>query len=364
MIKKAELTNAYKKNIWRVLLLIILNGLLLLSIASGSVSAKSHRIKSKVDNTVPMTVQVLPKLPPDNLGGRHLGYFVLPMVDHKERKETVRLYNPTNQTIKIRFKAADATTNNNGSVDYTGAHAVDHSLLKKPASSMIKVPQSLKLKPQAGRSVTFTVKNVADNFKGQKAAALNIIADGVNANRSSIRNRYVYAIGVVLQGEKLPKRQLQRLKVSGIDVGLTKAKKAAIRVKLANPDATYLKQTKLQVKLVNRKYHFFKYQDVKKDLKIAPNSSFKDDILLGGKRLVPGVYRLTMTAKTDRYHQTATKYVEITKNKARFINAHNYLYLKYRNRLLIGLLVLLIIVAALTIGLRRRFKRRKKDLNE
>ncbi|MSD83888.1 DUF3324 domain-containing protein [Lactobacillus curvatus] len=329
--------------------LTVVLGLVVIFMTNQSgVMAKAKRVEARKDQTTPVTVQVLPELPKDNIGGNHLGYYVLPMNNHRTRLETFKLFNPTNQDLKISFRVVDATTNDNGTVDYTGQNKIDTKILKQPGSKLIKTPKTLILAPNELKDVSFKINKIASNFKGQKATAINVLASGINSRKSSIQNQYNYAIGVILQGETLPKKELEKLKFSGIKVRLTNNQKPAISVQLINPDATYLKNTKLKISLVNGKYSFFNYKSTQKELKVAPNSKFYEDILLGGKRLVPGIYKLNMTAISDQYQQTTSRYVKITKTQAQFINMNNYQYLKQKKRLIeIGIIVLVTILVGL-----------------
>lgn len=61
---------------------------------------------------------------------------------------------------------------------------------------------------------------------------------------------------------------------------------------------------------------------------IAPNSSFNANLLLGGKRLVPGRYTMIADFKSDQYQREIKKTVQITKTDARYINDHNAAYQK------------------------------------
>ncbi|XEO94587.1 WxL protein host-binding domain-containing protein [Latilactobacillus sakei] len=326
---------------------------------SAEVSAKSNRIRAPKSQVEPITVQVLPVLPSDNIGGSHLGYYVLPANKRKKRYEKLKLFNPTNQALKVRFRVVDATTNDNGSVDYTGQNKVDPTLLKEPGSELIKTPVAITLKPKQLKEVALEINQLASTFRGQKATAVNVLASGINNQQSSIQNQYNYAIGVILQGKSLSKKALKKLNLSGIKVRLIGNKKPAISIRLTNPDATYLKETKLTLRLVNQRYSFFNYQMTQKDLKIAPNSKFYEDVLLGGKRLVPGVYKLTMTTNNERYHWTTSQYVKITKNQARFINMNNDQYLKKKKQLIE--ITISVLMLSILMALFYRFRERKKD---
>lgn len=114
----------------------------------------------------------------------------------------------------------------------------------------------------------------------------------------------------------------------------------------------------MKVKLQNDKWQFIQYSQTIKNGKIAPNSDFDLDVLLGGKRLVAGTYRLTLTTKNDRYTKTIHKQVLITKAQAKYINRLNAAYLRNRNLIWAGLVIILLIIVGLVV---QRVRKRKKD---
>lgn len=323
------------------------------------IQAKDQRVKANEPVTQPVTVQVLPRLPKDNIGGQQLGYFNLPMVGHPSRLEKLRLYNPTNQAITVRIKAVDATTDDQGQVDYTNPAKASSQRLKQPGSQMMTFAKKVSLAPQATQDISVRIKNVKAGFTGQKAVALNLIASGINQPRNSIQNQYVYAIGMILQGRPLTNGHLKKLQLTAVKLSQQKM----FKMHLINPDATYLKKTQIKFRFVNQWTSFFNYQLTKTDLKIAPSSTFDLQVPLTGKRVVPGIYRLTMTVKTDRYRQTVNRYVAINKTHARLITDHQYRLLKFRQNLIKGALVL---VLAILIGggFYHYYRRRKRDLSE
>ncbi|WP_459128178.1 WxL protein host-binding domain-containing protein [Latilactobacillus curvatus] len=113
----------------------------------------------------------------------------------------------------------------------------------------------------------------------------------------------------------------------------------------------------MKVELQNDKWQFIQYSQTLKDGKVAPNSDFDLDVLLGGKRLVPGTYQLTLMTKNDRYTKTLHKQVLITKAQARYINRLNAAYPRNRNWILVGLVVIFLITAGSVV---QRVRKRKR----
>lgn len=324
---------------------------------SGSAQAKTKGKKQTIPAEAKATFMIMPELPSDNLGGAHLGYFNLPLKAKTTKKVRIKVYNPTAHSIVINGQVKNATTNDNASVDYLGSNPINRQLLVQPGSELVTVPKQTKLAAGATKWLTIKVQPSTQLFKGQKAVAINLSATQVN-QKSAIKNRYVYAVGLVLNGSKLTKTQFQKIQSPRIKTRFVKHK-AAISVRVNNPDPSYLMATTIKAKLQNQKWGFITYEKIRRNREVAPNSSFYADIPLGGKRLVPGVYQMTLTVKSKQYQHTIHKYVKITKSDASYINRYNYEYLKNRNWILGGI-GLVIIVGASIAGFRWK---RKKDLN-
>ena len=160
----------------------------------------------------------------------------------------------------------------------------------------------------------------------------------------------------------MKKNDYRYLQSPSIKTRFTKAKKAAINIKLNNPDPMYLEKAKIKVKLQNQKWQFIQYTTTVKNGKIAPNTSFYVDLLLGGKRLVPGTYSMTLTTQNNQYAKTLHKDVLITASQAKYINSLNAAYLRNRNWILGGVAITLVIIGGIFFRV-HRVRKRKRDLH-
>ncbi|CAM2960419.1 hypothetical protein LASA110932_09260 [Latilactobacillus sakei] len=94
---------------------------------------------------------------------------------------------------------------------------------------------------------------------------------------------------------------------------------------------------------------------------IAPNSSFNANLLLGGKRLVPGRYTMIADFKSDQYQREIKKTVQITKTDARYINDHNAAYQKKRRVLLTVITICVLLVVISIYDIRKHGSRESKN---
>lgn len=333
----------------RKLITIMMSSLFLL-LSCQTVNAKKVKMQEETPN---VTFQILPELPKDNIGGVHSGYFNLKLKPNKTRKIRIKVLNPTDKALTIQTQVSDGTMDSQLQPTYL-TQGSKQLLTKNPLSKRINVARNVKLAAGAEKWLTVTIKGGAQ-FKGQQAAAVNLISQ--SDNQGAIRNRFVYTVAIIGNGQKI--KQYQKLKPVKIATKLV-GKKPAIVVGLKNPDPTYLTKGTLKTELVNQKWHFFSYQNTHRQMKVVPSVAFNNNLFLGSKRLVPGVYRLKIDFKSSQYHVKRYRYVKITKKQAAFINRNNAAYLLHRNQIIIGVIVVIVLVGLVVIYFIRK-KRGKID---
>lgn len=279
------------------------------------------------------TFRIRPELPTDNLGGPQLGYYNLPIKVRQARTVRLQVFNPTTHPLKITGQVQDATTMTNATIDYLGRQPIDQQLLPHPGSQLVSLPSTTELQPNEVKWLIIKIAAVKQLFSGQKAVAINLSAKQPSSKKA-IQNHYIYAIGLVLNGKPLTPKQYHAPRSPRIKTKL-QAQQAAIEVAVVNPNPAYLKPVTIDVRLQNRRWSLIHYQRQLTHRKIAPNSQFDVALLLGGKRLVPGIYRMTLTVKSPQLTRKVVKTVRITKRQASYINQHNVNY--QRRCLLISL---------------------------
>lgn len=327
-------------------------------IGKAGVPNKSTKPKQKSSKSeIPESgLLIAPELPKDNIGGRTLGYFNITNKSHEQHLR-IKLYNTTEHTVHVTTRITDAITLDDGQVDYTGSKAVNRMLLQHPGSQQISVPHKLTLPKNSERWLPVKIAGSKTKFSGRKASAVVIETEDTNqSSQSSIQNKYVYAIGLTLNGKKIKKKQYQTAFIQEVATRMVH-KQAYISTNLVNPDPMYLKNVDLKIKLINKKFSFFNYSYKRQKVKVAPNSDFWANLALEGKRLVPGDYQMKVTLKSNRYSKQLTKSVRITKHEAYLINSKNEAWLHKRNLLLIvsGLIAILIIML-IVIWYRKRVR--------
>lgn len=316
------------------------------------VTAATTDAKQKV------TFMIYPEIPKDNLGGNKLGYFNLKLKPNAEKTLKIKVFNPTNKPITVKVSAKDAQTADDGRIDYLSDDPVSKKLLPEPGSHYVHFKPQVVVPPNAQKVVNVKVKMPNTVFKGKKALAINLAAMGPTGG--SINNRYVYAVGVTLNGTKMATKKLHRIEMPKMQTGFVD-KQAALQFKVTNPDPVFLKKGHLSIKLTNQKLGFFNYKLDLKKMHIAPNSTFNANLLLGGKRLVAGRYTMVAHFKSDQYQYQIKKTVQITKTDARYINEHNADYQKKRQMLIIIIIAYAVLGSVLIYYIRKHGSRDSKN---
>ncbi|WP_181664353.1 DUF916 and DUF3324 domain-containing protein [Latilactobacillus sakei] len=316
------------------------------------VTAATADAKQKV------TFMIYPEIPKDNLGGNKLGYFNLKLKPNAEKTLKIKVFNPTDKPITVNVSAKDAQTADDGRIDYLSDDPVAKKLLQSPGSHYLQFKPRVVVPSKSQEWVNVKVKMPATDFKGKKALAINLAAMGKNGG--SINNRYVYAVGVTLNGTKMATKKLHRIEMPKMKTGFVD-KQAALQFKVTNPDPVFLKKGHLSIKLTNQKLGFFNYKLDLKKMHIAPNSTFNANLLLGGKRLVAGRYTMVAHFKSDQYQRQIKKTVQITKTDARYINDHNVAYQKKRKMLIIIISAYAVLGIVLIYYIRKHGSRDSKN---
>lgn len=343
------------QNNWKKIIL----GLILMTVflSENHVSAATKTPKRQELTTF----MVRPKLTDENIGGKDLGYFKVKYTPKKQQVFAVEVYNPTTNPLTIKLSITDAITLDNGTVSYDHQATKKNSLLKQKGDSYLDYPSSIDLKPNQSKTIEIKTKNqVLKKFQGTKVMAIKFISDDSQYNQQEIKNEYVYQIGLSLVGKKLDPKKSATKPFKAEDIKLRVIKdKPAISYQIDNQIPYYFKDTTMTIKMVNTKWRYIKYDNVKKAMKIAPMSNFYNDLFMGGKRLVAGTYRVTISINDKGFKQKIHKYVAISKKEARFINKHNLLYLKYRNAIFIAVLLIISLLITLLF-----IKKKRKNIDK
>ncbi|TGD19734.1 DUF916 and DUF3324 domain-containing protein [Levilactobacillus suantsaiihabitans] len=309
---------------------------------------------------------------PKNQIDKRQSFFELRMKPGQTQTLRVRLYNVTDQAIKIKSAIHTAWTNSGGTIDYTNQPQKFDSSLQYKMSDISKVQGAKTVTIPARKSRVMTTKvQVPRDQKfngiilgGWYFERLNTKVTSNVKGASNVRNKYAYVVGMEYVMGKVPAGNLTLGKVGA---GISNYHRGVI-ANLKNPTATIVPNLKMTTTITNRDGG-----QVIKDLKqenvqMAPNTTFSYPMLYGKTALDAGHYRLHMVVKNRDRTWVFDRNFAITKAQADKYNADSVDNPGINIWLLIGLgalgMLILILLILLIIYLIRRRRRDDEEAAE
>lgn len=260
---------------------------------------------ARADNTANTVGYSVSAKIPSNQINRKNSFFDLKMKSGQTEKLQVRVYNLTNQEIKVQTAIHTAWTSSGGAIEYVKpATSFDPSLRYKMSDiSKIQGKKTITIPSKGSKLVTTTVKVPKTNFNGVILGGwyFKRIDSKVTGNvkgASNLRNQYSYVIGMKYTMGTVPAPEMKLGKVSA---GLGNYHRG-IFANLRNTSAVIIPNLKMDTKITDRDNgaKVIKHA-TQENVQMAPNTTFRYPMLFGKTPLKAGHYHLHMVVKnTDR----------------------------------------------------------------
>ncbi|EOV9529248.1 DUF916 and DUF3324 domain-containing protein [Bacillus cytotoxicus] len=300
---------------------------------------------------------------PENQIDKNQSYFDLKMKPGQKQTLQVQMKNDTDKDVIVETYANTAITNSNGIVDYSTKNPKFDSTLKFPFSKIAKVQKETKIPAKSTVTLDVNVEMPNEPFDG-------VILGGLyfkekedekikgKSDNVQIKNKYAYAIGVVLS--ETNNEVKPDLKLNDIKPGQVNARNV-VTANLQNTKAAMLKHLTVDAKVYTEKGKNILHETKKEDLRMAPNSNFDYAISWENKALEPGTYRLEMKATDGDQKWEWTKKFTIEGDKAKELNETAVEAQKdYTMYYIVGGIVLVILLLILMFWLGRRSQNKKQ----
>lgn len=288
-----------------------------------------------------------------------VGYFDMTVKPGQHTNLKVKLYNLTNQELKIAGSVNTSYTSGNGTESYNqlNPYSKDLSTEINQLSSLTGGKQIITLKPKEEKVVSFPLIMPSKPYKGilEGAIYLSQLTDTAkqsNQGNLAIHNKFALQLGVVLRenGSVKPAMQLNTIS-TGIDQAASFS--PAFSANLENTQPAMI--TNLKIKGQIKQHNRVLYETTRSKLGMAPRSNFNYLVNTKGERLKAGNYQIRIVADANEGHWEFTKNFTITKEQAEKANLHAEKGFNW------WWIVLLIILLLLLLWLIIWLKRRKKD---
>ncbi|WP_317946433.1 DUF916 and DUF3324 domain-containing protein [Carnobacterium maltaromaticum] len=259
---------------------------------------------------------------PDNQIDKAKTYFDLKMTPGQKQDISLTVHNSGDKEMTIFITPNNATTNQNGVIDYSEEKAKIDSSLKIPLTSVISGKQEVKLNPNETKQVPFTIKMPEKEYNGDILGGFYIQkktdADENKKDESvQIKNQYSYVIGIRLNETDTvvdPTLKLNQIKPA------LQNYRTAVTANIQNIESTIINDLDINVSVTKQNSETILHETNKKGLSMAPNSNFDYPINWDNEQLNPGKYTVHIKAKTGDKDWNFDKNFEIKSETSNKLN--------------------------------------------
>ncbi|MGX7014977.1 DUF916 and DUF3324 domain-containing protein [Vagococcus silagei] len=264
-------------------------------------------------------------IPAENQINKNATYFDLKVKPGQEQDLKVSVSNTGKKDKKIRVTPTNATTNQNGLINYseTPKEYKDDKTLKYPFKSLVGEAQTVEVPAGKSQELTFKLKAPSEEFKGLILGGF--VADLPDDDQKDekggggvkIVNKFQVVKAVMLRTNEdkvSPDLRLNTIKPALVGY------RTAVTANLQNIEPTMFGKMKVDAQVTKKGSKEVIKKEVKEDLEMAPNSNFDFPIMWNNQRLEPGKYTLNLVATSGDKKWPFTKDFEIKKEESDKLN--------------------------------------------
>ncbi|GAA2877770.1 cell surface protein [Enterococcus casseliflavus] len=260
----------------------------------------------------------------------------------KQEMGHLRIYNSSNQEMRINIEANSAYTNINGIPSYSHNEVIDNTL-KHPFHSLVNLNEKkVVLPPNSSQEIKIPINYPNESWDGQILGGIRVTQEKTSDTNQTISNEIAYTIGVLLtqKGKNIPENNLELNEVQAAQRNY----RNYIEANMQNTEAVIINELSVEAKIysVNKEEAVYEYSA--QDMRMAPNSNFDLGIPTGDVSIQPGEYRLELTAIADDKEYHFEKKFEIERSKANSLNSSAVNVEENTNNKYVFMVVLVLIV--------------------
>lgn len=324
---------------------------------------------------------------PENQMDKSLPYYELRVTPGQKQVIEIEATNHSDHDVTLLSYATNATTGNEGVLDYQNLKSEVNATLKHPFSKIAKVPEKTVLGPKEVTMLKIEIDVPTDPFKGYILGGLYFKEDDGKSNDKGanndsddegegikIKNTFSYVMTVSLSEsdeEIKPKLELTDARAGQVHY------QNVMEGNLQNPEPDILEDLSIVAKVYKKgsTVPLFKKESI--NVRMAPNSNFYYYIPLrqvidGQEKFVAveaGKYEFEIVARNDTDEWTLKKEFEVTKEEADKLNKESMDELEYPVNYLfwgivggVSLLVLFLLILMIVLLVNK--KRKKNAVSE
>ncbi len=281
---------------------------------------------------------------PENQKEDISGYYSLMVKPGEKQTLEVDISNLEDEPLTVELAIINGMTTSFGTIEYSN---VDNPLLPIPLSSIASVESEVTIAPNEQKRINIDLTLPDQEFNGIILGALEIqekidesTMDDEGVAGVLNRGRYIIAINLKENEEKVD-----------LDIDLVDAKagslegKNAILLNIENPKPQIIDRFYVDARITKKGSKEVLYKQTRKDMQMAPNSSFDYPIFLGTQPLKAGNYVAYIAASAQGgYEWDLEKEFTITKEQADEFNRLSVLDLDEDKSIMPSIIIAVIII--------------------
>lgn len=297
-----------------------LAGLAVFSSGLPAQVAKSSSSNGTTGNNIGFSVAAqLPK----NQVNRKESFFDLKMTKGQTQTLKTTIYNSTNRDIKVTSAIHTAYTNTAGAIEYVTPGKKYDSSLKYKMSDITKLDEdkAVTVPAHASKVVSVTVKMPSEQFNGAILGGwyfkrVNEKTTGEVKGATNVSSEYSYVLGIKYNSGTTP---APVLKLSDVSAGIVNYHTGVVAT-LRNTAAVMIPKVTTKTTITSKNSGKTVKTEIKKNVMIAPNTTYNYPLLFGKTKLQAGTYHLHMVAKNSDHKWTFDRDFKISAADAKTYN--------------------------------------------
>ncbi|MEG0544191.1 MAG: DUF916 and DUF3324 domain-containing protein [Carnobacterium sp.] len=304
---------------------------------------------------------------PENQIDKSKSYFDLSIVPGQKQTLSLTVKNTSKIPITVNIIPTNATTNQNGVIDYSIIKKKEDSSLLHPFTTLIDEGKQVKLEAEESKEIIFNITMPEETFDGIILGGFSITEDtstkkdGESNEGVQIKNEYSFVIGVSLK--ETEQKVIPELKLNEVRPTLINYRTAVI-LNLQNVMPVITNGLKVEAEISKKGSSEILYKETKEDLSMAPNSNFDFPISLSNEALKAGEYEASVKASAGEENWTFKKTFRISADESKKLNDEAVEIKKGKNNHLIMILVgfsLIVLFLFLVIIILYKKERKRKE---
>ncbi|TPR55077.1 DUF916 and DUF3324 domain-containing protein [Enterococcus sp. OL5] len=251
-------------------------------------------------------------------GVNQQGYFHFVGQPGEKHSVSIKVYNSSDEEIKVKATVNPASTNQNGIPSYLSEEEVDPSLVYRMDELVVIEESEIKIPANGSSTINLTIFLPEEDWQGDILGGIRFTQEVDQENQQTVVHEVAYTVGILLNQSDGSSVE-NELSLKEVNAGQRNYRNY-IEANLQNSAATIIHDMSIQSTIVREGSTTPSYTFDAYDLRMAPNSNFDVGIPTGEQSIEAGDYVLKMAVVADEKEYTFEQAFTITSQEARQLN--------------------------------------------